>query len=500
MALQQAPDELAVTPDKVGKADVGIVGIGVMGSNLALNLLSRGFAVALWNLETEVTVKFHAQHSPAYGGKVLCAATYEDFAKLLGKPRKVLILVTAGKATDIVIDNLMKVFEANDVIVDTGNAHFKDQSRRAEMVEAKGMRFLGMGISGGAEGARKGPAFFPGGTLSVWEDIRHIVEAAAAKATDGRPCVTMCGRGGAGSCVKMYHNAGEYAVLQIWAEAYAALRAVGLSGERTAEVLAEWKRRGPLDSYMLDITQQVALKKDSDGSILLDHTADMIGSKGTGLWSVQVALDAGVPVPSLCEAVVARQMSMARDERLANAARVSSAVQVAAEPASSEQVEKCVEDLYWATYLSILASYCQMFQSLRAVDKEFSLEITGNLPRIISTFRAGCILQGNLLEPMTKAFEADPNIPNLLCAFETELKEGMPHFRAACARLVLGGEPAVVMQASLTYLATMTRPVLRAAQVVSLQRDVFGRHGFYRLDDGKVSEKPFNADWPEMIP
>jgi len=489
-----------------GKADVGIVGIGVMGGPLTLNMLDKGFVVGIWDVNAEVTEKFAATHAPAYGeGKIHAAKTYEEFVTLLKKPRKVLILVPAGKPTDSVIENLMRTLEDNDIIVDTGNSHFKDQSKRAEIVEASGKRFLGMGISGGAEGARKGPAFFPGGTLSIWEDIKPIVEAAAAKASDGRPCVTMCGRGGAGSCVKMYHNAGEYAVLQIWAEAAAALRGLGLNGEEIQKVLASWRSRGALSSYMLDITYEVAGMRDAevgDGSFLVDNTADMIGSKGTGLWSVQVALDCGVPVPSLAEAVLARQMSMTRPERVANSGRVGSLVEAppSEKPMSPEERDAAVEDLYWAVYLSIVASYAQMFQALRVVDKEFGLEITANLPRIISTFRAGCILQGAMLEPMTRAFEAEPDIPNLVCAFDKELASGMKGLRATCARLVMGGEPAGVMQASLTYLTSMTRSVLNSAQVVSLQRDVFGRHGFKRIKDGDVTAELYNAQWPEMIP
>mmetsp|Transcript_118888 Transcript_118888/g.296584 ORF Transcript_118888/g.296584 Transcript_118888/m.296584 type:complete len:506 (-) Transcript_118888:362-1879(-) len=503
---EEAPEALKVTSDIVGKADVGIVGIGVMGSNLALNLLGKGFTVGLWNLETEVTEKFVKDCEQKFGKrKALGTATYEDYAKVLKKPRKSLILVTAGKATDIVISNLMKVFATDDIIVDTGNAHFKDQSRRAEEVEAKGMRFLGMGISGGAEGARKGPAFFPGGTLSVWKDIQQIVEAASAKASDGRPCVTMNGRGGAGSCVKMYHNAGEYAVLQIWAEAFATLRGFGYDGEGIRKVLTSWKERGALDSYMLDITREVAVMKDAevaDGSYLVDHTADMIGSKGTGLWSVQVALDVGCPVPSLAAAVLARQMSMVRPERLANCKQIGSIVRIdMKDKKEGKELEVAVEDMYWAVYMSMIASYAQMFQCLRAVDKEFNLEITGNLPRIISTFRAGCILQGAMLEPMTKAFENDPNIPNLICAFRQELEQGMPGLRATCAKLAMSGEAAPVMQASLGYLTTMARDTLSAGQVVSCQRDVFGRHGFKRLDaSGNASEELYHAEWPEMIP
>jgi len=490
---------LAVTPEKMGTADVGIIGLAVMGPNLALNLLDRGFTVAVWNLETDACVKFVEENAPKYGAhKIVGAATYEGFAALLRRPRKTLILVMAGKPTDMVIDNLLRVCDAGDVIVDTGNAHFKEQTKRAELVESRGMRFLGMGVSGGAEGARKGPAFFPGGTRSVWEDIAPIVEAAAAKASDGRPCVTMCGVKGAGSCVKMYHNAGEYAVLQIWGEAVAALRSWGLSGESVRQVLALWKGKGALDSYMLDITMEVVAKEalDAEGGLLLDQVADVIGSKGTGLWSVQEALGVGEPVPSLAAAVVARQMSMARPARLAINKAIG-AERLANRTSSGEAQTALVDDLYWAAYLAIVASYAQMFAAIRTVDKVFELEITPNLPRIISTFRAGCILQGALLEPMTQAFTADPNLPNLLCAFRKEVGLGLPAYRRTMARLMTAGQPLGVVGASLTYLETMATPSLVDAQVVALQRDVFGRHGFFLLKDQKV---PRTTEWPAMIP
>mmetsp|Transcript_101943 Transcript_101943/g.328856 ORF Transcript_101943/g.328856 Transcript_101943/m.328856 type:complete len:256 (-) Transcript_101943:256-1023(-) len=255
---------------------------------------------------------------------------------------------------------------------------------------------------------------------------------------------------------------------------------------------------------MLDLTCEVATMKDAeenDGSYLLEKTADMIGSKGTGLWSVQVAMDVGCPVPSLVAAVLARQMSMTRPERLANQGLVGDLVQSELVQLEGLELDKFVEDLYWAVYLSIIASYAQMFQSLRIVDQEFKLDIAPNLPRIISTFRAGCILQGALLEPMSKAFEADPNIPNLLCAFMEELKVGMPAFRSTMAKLAMAGEPTTVMQASLGYLATMTRGTMKAGQVVSLQRDVFGRHGFKRLKaNGQATEELHHAEWPDMIP
>jgi len=499
------PECMIVKPEHEGSADVGIVGIGVMGRNLALNFLDRGFTLAIWNYETEWAEAFLKEHRPKYGdNKVLAGKTYEDFSKLLKKPRKALILVTAGKATDMVIENLGQVFEKDDIIVDTGNAHFKDQSGRAEMLEAKGLRFLGMGISGGAEGARKGPAFFPGGTPSVWADVQPIVEAASAKAADGRPCVTMCGKGGAGSCVKMYHNAGEYAILQIWGEVYAAMRNAGMGSDEIKSKLLEWKARGDLDSYMLDITIEVAGHKSDEAAsgFLVDVTADTIGSKGTGLWSVQIAMEVQCPVPSLAAAVVSRQMSMAQPQRKANAALIGEAAQGACSDSgmAAADTEKFCEDLYWAAYLSSVASYAQMFESIRAVDRDYQLEMIGNLPRIISTFRNGCILQGAMLEPMTKAFEADPNIPNLICAFKSQIESGMSGFRRTCARTALSGEPLPVIQASLGYMVTMSRTVLAAAQMVSLQRDVFGRHGFKKLKDGDVTEEAFNEDWPEMVP
>jgi 6-phosphogluconate dehydrogenase len=501
--MAETPETLIVKPEFVGQCDVAIIGLGTMGYNLAINILDKGFTVAVYNRSYQKSEKFLADYRPQFGeSKVFGAQTFEDLAKLLKKPRKALILVEAGAVTNAAIENLSKVFENDDIIVDTGNAHFKDQSGRAEMLEAKGLRFLGMGVSGGAEGARKGPAFFPGGTMSVWAEIQPIVEAASAKAkSDGRPCVTMCGRGGAGSCVKMYHNAGEYAVLQIWGEAVVAMRNRGMTGEDIATVLRAWKARGDLESYMLDITIEVAGRKseESDTGFLSDIIGDAIGSKGTGLWSVQVAMEVGCPSPSLAAAVVARQTSMDKAQRKKNAAvfgPVANAAVDAGLPAVDN--EKYCEDLYWAVYLAIVSSYGQMYECLRAIDRDYQLEIMANLPRIISTFRAGCILQGAMLEPMTRAFESDPNIPNLMCAFRGQMEAGMPGFRSTCARAALSGEPLPVIQASLGYVVQMSQTVIHAAQIVSLQRDVFGRHGFKKLKDGELTAESFNEEWPEM--
>jgi len=479
--------------------DVGVVGLAVMGSNLALNIADKKFQVAVFNRTWETTEKFlekNKQYDNLKGFK-----TYEEFKNALKKPRRALILVKAGGPTDATIKALSEVFEKDDIIVDTGNAHFKDQTRRAEELEAKGLRFLGMGISGGEEGARKGPAFFPGGTLSVWNDIKDVIEAASAKASDGRPCAVMNGKGGAGSCVKMYHNAGEYAILQIWGEVVAVLRAWGLSNTRQAEILTAWKTKTGgkhanfLSSYMLDITAEVVKMNDSeaaggkaDGTQLIERTLDMVGSKGTGLWSVQEALGVGCPVPSLAEAVLSRQMTMYREERIANAEKVK--LPKGAAPTTTDED---VEDLYWAAALSIIASYAQMFQCLRVMDKEFEFGL--NLPATIATFRAGCILQGYLLEPMTKAFEGDPNLSNLIVAFASEVSENMPRFKRVVAKVVgEGGASLPVMLASLSYIQTMVATSIPSGQAVALQRDVFGRHGFKRLD----KEGDFNAQWPEL--
>ena len=471
--------------------DVGIVGLGVMGANLALNIAEKNFQVAVFNRTYSKTVEF-LEANPTFVNTLHGYELMKDFVLSLKKPRKVLILVQAGPATESTIAQLREVLEKDDIIVDTGNANFKDQGRRAVELEAAGLRFLGMGISGGEEGARKGPAFFPGGTLSVWEEIRPIIEAAAAKAEDGRPCVTMNGKGGAGSCVKMYHNAGEYAILQIWGEVFDVLRAYGANNQEIAAILTEWKSRGFLTSYMLDITIEAAKALDSDGTSLTEKVKDRIGSKGTGLWSVQEALEQGIPAPSLAEAVISRQMTMFKDERIANS---KSGIRVALPlpPLAPFDLKLEAENLYNATSIAIIACYAQMFQCLRELDKVYSFGL--NLPATIATFRAGCILKGYLLQPMTRAFEQNPNLSNLIAAFPKELETGLQPYREAVATIVTKTSVcAPVLTSSLAYVNGIFSETLRYGQVVSLQRDVFGRHGFERLDrDGKDSHT-----WPEL--
>ncbi|KAG8344680.1 NAD binding domain [Trypanosoma vivax] len=475
--------------------DVGIVGLGVMGANLALNIAEKGFKVAVFNRTYAKSEEFmKANASAPFATSLQAFETMKAFADSLKKPRKVLILVQAGVATDSTIEQLKTVLDKGDIIVDTGNAHFKDQTRRAEQLEAVGLRFLGMGISGGEEGARKGPAFFPGGTLSVWEEIRSIIEAAAAKADDGRPCVTMNGRGGAGSCVKMYHNAGEYAILQIWGEAFDILRSVGLSNEETAVVFEDWKSKGFLKSYMLDISIAAARAKEKDGSYLIEHVKDCIGSKGTGLWSAQEALEVGVPAPSLNMAVVSRQLTMYKSERLTNADAFPNIVKAPGFIVKDKSPNGAeIKQLYDAVCIAIIACYAQMFQCLRELDKVYSFGL--NLPATIATFRAGCILQGYLLKPMTEAFENNPNISNLMCAFETEITSGLANYREIVALVTSRTSLAIpVLSSSLQYVNAMFTPVLRYGQLVSLQRDVFGRHGYERLDkEGRESHQ-----WEEM--
>jgi 6-phosphogluconate dehydrogenase len=490
----------------MANVDIGIVGAGVMGSNLALNICDKGFRVALYDTNP-AQIATVLEGNAAYASKLSGFAEKENlgqFIQALRKPRKVIILVPAGKVTDAVIQDLAGLMDSNDVIIDVGNAHFRDQDRRAEELEARGLRFLGMGVSGGAEGARKGPAFFPGGTLSVWEDIKEIVEAAAAKAEDGRPCVTMNGKGGAGSCVKMFHNAGEYAVLQVWGEVHEIMKSYGLSTVDQKRILSGWKTKkcgrfdGFLSSYMLDITVEVVGAEDSevaggqsDGSPLLSKTMDKTDSKGTGLWSVVEALQAAVPVPTLAAAVLARQMSMMRDERHANANKVPFPSPPAVEGA--KWTDELETDLFNAAAMSILASYAQMFQSLRKLDQIFGFGV--QLPATIATFRAGCILQGFMLSPMTKAFEEDPNLSNLIAAFEPEIREGLPSFKRLISHATGETNSTIpCMYASLDYVQTMLSKEIPSAQCVSLQRDVFGRHGFERLD----KEGRFNASWQQL--
>lgn len=474
--------------------DLGIIGLGVMGSNLAINIAEKGFKVAVFNRTYAVAQDFIKKNASQPWGPNLSA--YPDMAQFcaaIKKPRKVFILVPAGAATDATIENLKKVMDKNDIIIDTGNANFKDQGKRAEHLESVGLRFLGMGISGGEEGARKGPAFFPGGTPSVWEEVRPIVEAAAAKAHDGRPCVTFNGKGGAGSCVKMYHNAGEYAILQIWGEVFDSLLALGLTNSEIADVLEAWKAKGFLASYMLDISIAACRAKESSGNYLSEKVKDRIGSKGTGLWSAQEALEVGVPAPSLNMAVISRQLTMYKDERQANAKNFKlpqgPGYKIKDKTANGPEIRQ----LYQATIIAIISSYAQMFQCLRELDKMYNFGL--NLPATISTFRAGCILQGYLLKPMTEAFEKNPNLSNLMCAFTKEISEGLDSYRQIVSLITANTACSLpVLHASLCYVNAMFTPELKYAQLVSLQRDIFGRHGYERLDkDGKES-----FDWPEM--
>mmetsp|Transcript_96842 Transcript_96842/g.172330 ORF Transcript_96842/g.172330 Transcript_96842/m.172330 type:complete len:656 (-) Transcript_96842:88-2055(-) len=493
-------------------SDIGIIGSGVMGSNLGLNIADKShngvkFQVSLYDVSDDQVKGVLAANASydnlhGFGGK----DKLKDFVASLKRPRKAIILVPAGKITDDVIQDLAKLCQKNDIIIDVGNANFRDQIRRADDLEKRGLRFLGMGVSGGAEGARKGPAFFPGGTLSVWEDVKHIVEAAAAKASDGRPCATMNGKGGAGSCVKMFHNAGEYAVLQIWGEIHEVMKAYGLSGDQQAKILTSWKTKvggryaGLLDSYMLDITIEVVKAKDSNdagGSYtngaepppLLAKTMDKTDSKGTGLWSVVEALQAAVPAPTIAAALIARQMSMVRGERLENAA----AAKLPAPGQKASWSSEVEEDLFWAATFSVIASYAQMFSCLRKMDEVFEFGL--KLPATIATFRAGCILQGFLLEPMTKAFEENPKLANLLSAFQPELEANLNRMKRMVGKLSQETSATVpCMFASLDYIQTMYLTEIPSAQCVSLQRDVFGRHGFERLD--KAGR--FNSNWRSL--
>ncbi|CAJ1036746.1 NAD binding domain of 6-phosphogluconate dehydrogenase [Leishmania utingensis] len=475
--------------------DLGIIGLGVMGANLALNIAEKHFKVAVYNRTCSKTHEFLKEHEhETFASNLQGYETMKEFAASLKKPRRAFILVQAGAATDSTIEQLKVVFENGDIIIDTGNANFKDQSRRAAQLESQGLRFLGMGISGGEEGARKGPAFFPGGTPSVWEEVRPIVEAASAKAEDGRPCVTFNGKGGAGSCVKMYHNAGEYAILQIWGEAYSALQALGFNNDQVADVFESWKADGFLKSYMLDISIAACRAKEPAGNYLSEKVKDCIGSKGTGLWSAQEALEVGVPAPSLNMAVISRQMTMCKDERAENFKAFPTfpcSVREQVKDKSPNAPE--VKQLYHAVSLSIIASYAQMFQCLRELDKVYGFGL--KLPATIATFRAGCILQGYLLIPMTKAFEANPHLPNLMDAFTKEMKEGLPAYRQIIAMLTANTAVSLpVMTASLAYINAMYTLILPYGQLVSLQRDVFGRHGYERVD--KEGRESFT--WPAM--
>ncbi|MCT1414516.1 NADP-dependent phosphogluconate dehydrogenase [Corynebacterium sanguinis] len=470
-------------------AQIGVVGMAVMGSNLARNFASKGHTVAIFNRSPEKTRAVTEAHG--HEGDFIASETIEDFVASLERPRKAIIMVQAGPATDAVIEQLADAMEDGDIIIDGGNALFTDTIRREQEIAQRGRHFVGAGISGGEEGALNGPSIMPGGPKESWETLGPLLEDISAK-VDGVPCVTHIGPDGAGHFVKMVHNGIEYADMQVIGEAYHLLRyAAGIEPAAMSEIFAEWNQ-GDLNSYLIEITAEILRQVDRHtGTPFIDVIVDAAGQKGTGRWTVKEALDLGVPVTGIGEAVFARALSSALAQREAAQRIGLPSGETTTLEALGVDKEQFIEDVRRALYASKLVAYAQGFDEINAGSQAYNWDIKpGDLARI---WRGGCIIRAKFLNRITEAYEKDPELPSLLLDpyFKAELEGGLiDSWRRVVVVATQLGLPIPVFASSLSYYDSLRSERLPAA-LIQGQRDFFGAHTYRRVD----MEGTFHTAW-----
>ncbi|WP_322073670.1 NADP-dependent phosphogluconate dehydrogenase [Burkholderia cepacia] len=469
----------------MGKQAIGVIGLAVMGRNLALNIESRGYAVSVYNRSREKTDELIAEFP---GRNLVPTYTLEEFVASLETPRRILMMVKAGEATDATIASLKPLLEKGDVLIDGGNTHFTDTIRRNQELAQSGLHFIGTGVSGGEEGALRGPSIMPGGQRDAYDLVEPILKQIAAKApSDGEPCVAYMGPDGAGHYVKMVHNGIEYGDMQLIAESYSVLKDVaGLTNDELGAVYTEWNQ-GELDSYLIEITSKIFGKKDEEtGKHLVDVILDRAAQKGTGKWTSQNALDLGVPLPLITESVFARVLSSLKTERVA-ASKILSGPAVA--PFDGDRAA-FVEAVRRALYLSKVISYAQGFAQLRTASEEYGWNL--DLGTIAKIFRAGCIIRARFLQKITDAYAKDPALANLL--LDPYFKDIAANYQASLRDVVVAavkaGVPVPAFASAVAYFDSYRSERL-PANLVQAQRDFFGAHTFERTD------KPgsFHANW-----
>ncbi len=469
----------------MAQASFGMIGLGVMGENLALNVEEHGFPVAVWNLEGEWVDRFIGKHQ---GKKLTGTKTFEEFTKSLERPRRIMMMIKAGTPVDMTIKNIAPFLEPGDVLIDGGNSWFKDTQRRTEECEGKGFHFVGSGVSGGEEGARFGPSLMPGGSAESWAAIKPVFDAIAAKSDSG-PCVTHVGPDGAGHFVKMVHNGIEYGDMQLIAEAYEMLRRGLKAGpEELAEIFDGWNK-GPLESFLIEITAHIFRVKDEEtGGPLVDKVLDKAGQKGTGKWTAQVALDLAVAVPTIAAAIDARVLSSMKDERI-NASKVFSADGA---PAVSDRAE-FIRFVHDALYASKICSYAQGMALIQAGSKEWNWNI--DMREMARIWKAGCIIRARFLDSIMRAYERNSSLPNLLLdeEFSARINETQKSWRRAVSFAQTAGMAVPAMSASLAYFDAYRSADL-PQNLTQAQRDYFGSHTYQRNDKG--ADAPFvHTDW-----
>jgi len=456
------------------KADIGLVGLAVMGENLVMNMESKGFTVAVYNRTTEKVKNF--VEGRAAGKNIIGTYTLEELVANLEKPRKVMMMVKAGDAVDALIDQLLPLLEEGDILIDGGNSHFPDTARRTAYVESKGLLYVGCGVSGGEEGALNGPSLMPGGSVAAWPYVKPILQGICAKVDNGDPCCDWVGENGAGHFVKMVHNGIEYGDMQLICEAYQLMRdGLGMSAEEMHEVFAQWNET-ELDSYLVEITRDILGYKDEKGETVVDHILDAAGQKGMGKWTVISALDEGVSLTLIGEAVFSRCLSAVKSERVAAAKRFPRAI-----PAFEGDKAAFIECIRKALYASKIISYAQGYAVMRSAAKTHGWNL--NSGGIALMWRGGCIIRSVFLGKIKEAFDKDPELVNLLMDdyFAETISQLVPAWREVIAYAVKVGIPVPAFASALSYFDGYTTESL-PANLLQAQRDYFGAHTYERTD------------------
>jgi len=467
------------------KADIGLIGLAVMGENLVLNMERNGYTVAVYNRTVEKVEKFISGRGK--DKNFIGSQSIEEFVASLERPRKVMMLVKAGKPVDDFIEILLPHLEKGDIIIDGGNSHFPDTIRRTRYVESKGMLFIGTGVSGGEEGALMGPSIMPGGSEAAWPHVKEIFQAISAKVEDGTPCCDWVGNDGAGHFVKMVHNGIEYGDMQLISEAYNLMKnLLGMSADEMHEVFREWNE-GELDSYLIEITRDILGYRDEDGEPLVEKILDTAGQKGTGKWTGIEALDLGIPLTLIGESVFARCLSAIKEERVQASKVLSGPV-----PSYSGDRALFIKDIKSALYASKIVSYAQGYTLMREAAKEYGWEL--NYGGIALLWRGGCIIRSVFLSKIKEAFDQNPGLPNLLLDpfFKEKVEAAQEGWRKVVATALLNGIPVPAFTTALNYFDGYRSERL-PANMLQAQRDYFGAHTYERVD--KPRGEYFHTNW-----
>lgn len=467
------------------KADIGLVGLAVMGENLILNMESKGFTVAVFNRTVEKVDKFI--NGRGKNKNIIGCHSLKELCEKLAKPRKVMLMVKAGAAVDSFIEQLIPLLERGDIVIDGGNSHFPDTTRRTKYLEEKGLLYIGTGVSGGEEGALKGPSIMPGGSFAAWQHVKPIFQSIAAKVEDGSPCCEWVGEGGAGHFVKMVHNGIEYGDMQMICETYQIMKkGLGMSNEEMYKVFKEWNE-GELNSYLIEITRDILAYKDEKGVQTLDIILDTAGQKGTGKWTAIAALDVGQPLTLIGEAVFARCLSALKEERV-EASKIIKGL-ISGFEGNKKQL---INDLRQSLYASKIVSYAQGYQLMRAAAKEYGWNL--NYGGIALMWRGGCIIRSAFLGKIKEAFDRNSDLVNLLLDtfFKSAVEKAQPSWRRVIVTAVQLGIPMPAISAALAYFDGYRSERL-PANLLQAQRDYFGAHTYERVD--KPRGEFFHTNW-----